>query len=73
MARKTKKENWHEFTKQIHSTRRANGIFRNMSNWNEREAKSLNRVCCKDCRSYDMVCYIYIGKYHKPCERFEWW
>ena len=73
MARKTKKENRHEFTRQIHSTKRTNSRFANMTNWNEKEAKSINKVCCKDCRGYDNGCYLFIGRYHKPCEEFKWW
>ena len=73
MARKTLKENRHNFTKQIHSTKRTSTRFASMDNWDEKEAKSLNKVCCKDCRSYDLTCSIYIGKFHKPCRDFQWW
>ena len=73
MPRKTKKKNLHNFTFQIHSTNRKGTRFANMSNHNEREAKELNRVTCRDCRGFDIACYEYIGKYHKPCDMFEWW
>ena len=73
MARKTKKTNIHEFTVQIHSTKRAGTRFASMDNWSEKEAKNKKHVCCHDCRYFLMGCSEYIGKYHKPCELFEWW
>lgn len=73
MARKTDKQNTHEFTRQIHSTVRTGTVFANMPNHNEREAKELRKVCCHDCRVFDGCCDQFIGKYHKPCEDFNWW
>jgi DNA topoisomerase IB len=73
MARKTKKENTHEFTKNIHSTKRTNTRFANMENHNEKQAKAEKKVCCHDCRFFNGGCDTYVGMYHKPCGEFEWW
>lgn len=79
MARKIKNhDNKHpkNFTKNIHSTVRSGTELANMDNWNEKEAKEKNRVCCHDCRYYNngfSQCSVYIGAYHKPCAEFEWW
>lgn len=73
MPRKTKKENIHDFTKQIHSTKRTGTRFANMSNWNEKEAMKEKKVACHDCRFFRFGCDYYIGYWHKPCELFEWW
>ncbi len=75
MARKTKQNNTHEFTKQIHSNKRRETRFANMNNWDEKVAKNENKLCCHDCRffGYSGNCQDYIGMYHKPCELFEWW
>jgi hypothetical protein len=73
MARKTEKENKHDFTRQIHSTARANTRFANMPNHDEKKAKESGKVCCHDCRYFDYGCSEFIGRYHKPCTEFEWW
>lgn len=73
MARKTSAQNKHEFTRQIHSTVRRGTEFAGMKNWNEERAKCENKICCKDCRHYDIGCGAFIGAYHKPCEKFKWW
>jgi len=74
MARKTNNINcFHDFTKQIHSTRRKGTNYANMKNHNEKIAKEKNSLCCHDCRYFDSGCYEYIGKYHKICEDFQWW
>jgi len=77
MARKLKSESesnvFHEFTRQIHSTKRAGTRFHAMENWNEKEAKEQNKLCCHDCRSFDIGCSEFVGKYHKRCEEFGWW
>ena len=73
MARKTKLFNEHEFTKQIHSSKRADTIWANMPNHDEKKAKSENKLCCHDCRYYLLSCKGYIGRFHKPCDEFEWW
>jgi hypothetical protein len=75
MARKIKCEKYtkHEFTCQIHSTRRSGTDFANMKNWNEKQAKESKEVTCKDCRFFDLSCSKYLGKYHRPCDRFDWW
>jgi hypothetical protein len=73
MARKTEKNNVHEFTKQIHSTKRAGKLEKPLKNWNEREAKKLNKCACHDCRYFMGGCSEYIGKWHRPCEDFHWW
>lgn len=73
MARKTDKINIHEFTSQIHSTRRTGTRFSNMPNHNEKAAKECNSLCCHDCRHFDIGCSEYIGKYHKTCSEFKWW
>lgn len=73
MARKTLKANSHDFTRQIHSSKRKNTRFADMPNHDEREARANKQVCCHDCRSYMMGCSEFIGKYHKVCGEFEWW
>ena len=75
MARKTEENNVHEFTRQIHSTKRAGTEFANMKNWDEKQAKIEEKLCCHDCRWFIggwSSCADYIGKYHKTCKNFEW-
>jgi hypothetical protein len=73
MARKTTKENIHEFTCQIHSTKRTGTRFAYIPNHNEKEAKELKKLACHDCRGFQNGCKEFVGKYHKPCTEFEWW
>lgn len=73
MARKTTQRNIHEFTKQIHSTRRVGTRFAKMENHDEKEAKETKSLACHDCRFFAHGCSDYVGKYHKPCDEFEWW
>jgi hypothetical protein len=73
MARKTNKKTIHDFTSQIHSTRRKDTMFANMSNWNERKAKAENKVGCSHCRFFALGCSEFIGRWHQPCSEFEWW
>lgn len=73
MARKTSKTNIHEFTIQIHSTKRTGTRFANMDNHDERLAKDTNALACRDCRHFHNGCSDYIGKWHKTCSEFEWW
>ena len=70
MARKTLKRNIHDYTRQIHSTRRTG--TEPVENWNEKEAKEENKVSCRHCRYFYSSCSEFIGKYHKPCKDFEW-
>lgn len=77
MARKPKdidkaNNNIHEFTNQIHSSRRSGTRFSNMNNHNERKAKIEDRGGCRYCRYFWHGCSQYIGKYHKACNEFEW-
>jgi len=39
---------------------------------NEKEAKSKNKLACSSCRHFLFGCSEYVGKYHKPCNEFEW-
>ena len=73
MARKTLKENVHEFTQQINSSRRTGTIFSGMKNHDEKKAKTDNQLCCKDCRHFRNGCDAFIGVYHQTCSEFEWW
>jgi hypothetical protein len=73
MARKTGKGNIHEYTRQIHSTKRKGTEASGLGNWNEHRAKVEDRVCCHDCRYFNPGCRDYLGMYHKPCGEFEWW
>ena len=73
MSRKTAVNNTHDFTRQIHSTKRTGTNFAYMSNHNEKLAKELKTITCIDCRQFIGGCSHYIGKYHKPCSYFEWW
>lgn len=72
MARKTDKNNIHDFTRQIHSSKRAGTRFANMINHNERLAKEKDIGTCRYCRNFFHGCSDYIGRYHKTCEEFEW-
>lgn len=75
MARKTSKENTHDFTRQIHSTRRTQNIdYVPIANWDERKAMEQKRVACRDCRKFYGFngCFKLIGRWHMPCEEFEW-
>ena len=73
MPRKTHKRNIHDFTRQIHSTVRSGTKLANIKNWNEVKAKFENKLSCKDCRFFWLDgCGEYIGKYHMPCDEFEW-
>ncbi len=72
MARNTKKDNTHEFTKQINSTRRTGTVFANMENWDEKKAKFDNhKVKCSGCRFFNYDCSYYIGENHMPCDDFK--
>ena len=64
----------HEFTRQIHSTKRRGTPCANMENWNEKQAQADKKVSCKDCRRFwwSGNCYEYIGRWHKPCKDFQW-
>jgi hypothetical protein len=73
MPRKTTKENKHEFTSQIHSTKRAGTRFAAMENHDEKEAKRQCKITCRDCRGFENGCSTFIGMYHKPCLEFAWW
>lgn len=73
MPRKTNKHNEHEFTRQIHSTVRRGTSLAAMPNWNEKLAKAEKKVCCHDCRYYELSCRGFIGRYHQTCDEFEWW
>lgn len=78
MARKPKnlwkaQRNIHDFTNQIHSTRRSGTRFTNMENTNERLTKENKGLGCHDCRFFQFGCSEYIGKYHSPCKEFKWW
>ena len=73
MARKTDKEQWKDFTKNIHSTNRTGTFVANFDNWNEKKAKEERKLCCDDCRHYITGCHNLVGKYHKTCKDFEWW
>ena len=76
MARKTDKENLHDFTRQIHSTKRTkNPDYTPLENWNEKTARDECKLACRDCRYFFSGlngCFKYIGKWHKPCDEFEW-
>jgi hypothetical protein len=73
MARRTNKTNIHEFTQQIHSSRRVGTEFAKMNNHNEKLAKQNKDVVCRDCKFFNLGCKEYIGEYHKTCNEFEWW
>jgi hypothetical protein len=79
MARKIKNENLiystkfiKDFTRNIHSTRRTGTRFAGMDNWNEKAAKEGGRLSCKECRQFVGGCSMYVGRWHKPCEQFQW-
>jgi hypothetical protein len=42
-----------------------------MPNHNEKEAKKNGYDGCPCCRHWE-DCWLYIGRYHKTCEEFEW-
>ena len=73
MSRKTEKENIHEFTNQIRSTKRKDldDKIRN-NNWDERKAKAYDSLSCKCCRYFYYGCSRFIGEWHKTCDEFEW-
>lgn len=74
MARKTDNRKYiHEFTSQIHPSRRVGTIFAGMPNRDERAAKASNSLSCHDCLHFKGGCSEYLGKYHQPCRDFEWW
>ena len=78
MPRKVKNKSiWittsHEYTRQIHSTERAETRFANMKNHNEKKAKDDGTVCCHDCRHFLNGCNEFIGMYHNTCADFVWW
>lgn len=62
----------HDFTRQIHSTRRTDTQFAGMLNHNERLAKEKNGLTCKECRFFLFGCSEYVGRYHRTCPEFEW-
>jgi len=72
MARKTDKYNVHEFTRQIHSTRRTGTIYANMPNHNEKLAKQKHDMVCRECRYFYGQCSDYIGQWHELCKDFQW-
>lgn len=47
--------------------------FDALDNWDEGKAEKEKKVCCHDCRNYCFGCDDYVGRFHKPCEDFEWW
>jgi hypothetical protein len=66
----------YEFTDEIPENNKLSE-FNEPENWNEREAKEKDSLCCHDCRffllAFPCECSTSIGKYHKTCNNFKWW